>query len=68
MSTSSPDDNLWQAFVEAKQEMHRRQAEFYQHASDRESVLRAARGPTAGAWQQGTAFDFLNGFTSDVMP
>ncbi len=35
MSTPLSDDELWQAFIEAKREMHRRQADFYQKAHDR---------------------------------
>ena len=68
MSNPLPDQGLWDTFVEAKRQLHRRQAEFYQQASDRQAVLRAALDPGAGAWQQGTAFDFLTAFPSDVIP
>jgi hypothetical protein len=68
VSNPLPDQGLWDTFVEAKRELHRRQAEFYQQASDRQAVLRAALDPGAGAWQQGTAFDFLTAFPSDVIP
>jgi hypothetical protein len=65
LSTTSSDDDLWQAFVEAKQEMHRRQAEFYQNAQDRPEVLRAALAGGAGAWHQGAALDFLAALSAD---
>ncbi|MER5562069.1 hypothetical protein ABT071_26070 [Streptomyces sp. NPDC002506] len=68
MSTKPPDQELWDSFVEAKRELHRRQADFYQQASDRQAVLRAALAPERGAWQQGTAFDYLNAFHYDVIP
>jgi len=68
VSNPLPDQGLWDTFVEAKRQLHRRQAEFYQQASDRQAVLRAALDPRAGAWQQGTAFDFLTAFPSDVIP
>ncbi|MFJ3176597.1 hypothetical protein ACIPJK_38460 [Streptomyces roseus] len=65
MSTQPTDDDLWQAFVEAKQEMHRRQAEFYQHARNKPEILKAALAPRAGAWHQGAAFDFLSVLSDD---
>ncbi|MFE2330254.1 hypothetical protein ACFXD5_41205 [Streptomyces sp. NPDC059385] len=65
MSTQPTDDDLWQAFVEAKQEMHRRQAEFYQHARNKSETLKAALAPRAGAWHQGAAFDFLSELSDD---
>ena len=68
MSTSPSDDDLWQAFVEAKRELHRRQAAFYQQADDRQAVLRAALAPGASTWQQGAAFDYLKAFHLDVIP
>ncbi|MDV9187793.1 hypothetical protein R6L23_06130 [Streptomyces sp. SR27] len=65
MSTPPSDHDLWQAFVEAKREMHRRQAEFYQHAQDRPAVLKAALAGGAGAWDQGAALDFLAALSAD---
>ncbi|MET8537005.1 hypothetical protein ABZV67_35675 [Streptomyces sp. NPDC005065] len=65
MSTPPSDNDLWQSFVEAKREMHRRQAEFYQHAQDRSEVLKAALAAGAGAWDQGAAFDFLAALSAD---
>ncbi|MGW5129072.1 hypothetical protein ACWEQ7_34540 [Streptomyces sp. NPDC004069] len=65
MSTSPSDNDLWQAFVEAKREMHRRQAEFYQHAQDRPEILKAALAGGAGAWDQGAALDFLAALSAD---
>lgn len=67
MSTAPPDQELWNSFVEAKRELHRRQADFYQ-AGDRQAVLRAALAPEAGTWQQGTAFDYLRAFQHDAIP
>ncbi|MFM9700234.1 hypothetical protein [Streptomyces europaeiscabiei] len=66
MNTPPTDDDLWQAFVEAKREMHRRQAEFYQHAQDRPEILKAALAGRAGAWDQGAAFDFLAAIPVDA--
>lgn len=68
MSTTPPDQELWDAFVDAKRELHRRQADFYQQARDREAVLRAALGPGATTWQQATAFTYLKAFHHDVIP
>ncbi|MFB7600041.1 hypothetical protein [Streptomyces sp. NPDC056160] len=65
MSTPPSDNDLWQVFVEAKQEMHRRQANFYQHAQDRPEVLKAALAGGAGAWDQGAALDFLAALSAD---
>ncbi|MFV5998755.1 hypothetical protein ACNPQM_42110 [Streptomyces sp. NPDC056231] len=65
MSTQPSDHDLWQAFVEAKREMHRCQAEFYQHAHDRPKVLKAALAGGAGAWDQGAALDFLAALSAD---
>jgi hypothetical protein len=59
MSAPPSDSDLWQAFVEAKREMYRRQAEFYQNAGDRPEILKAALAAGAGAWHQRTALDFL---------
>jgi len=68
VSNPLPDQGLWDQFVEAKRQMHHWQAEFYQQTRDRQAVLRAALDPSAGVWQQGAAFDFLNSFTSEVIP
>ncbi|MFC8720011.1 hypothetical protein [Kitasatospora sp. NPDC057198] len=68
MTTTPPDQELWDSFVEAKRELHRRQADFYQQADDKQAVLRAALAPEAGAWQQGAAFDYLKAFHHDVIP
>lgn len=65
MSTPPSDRDLWQAFVEAKREMHRCQAEFYQHARDRPKVLKVALAGGAGAWNQGAALDFLAALSAD---
>lgn len=65
MSTPPSDHDLWNAFVEAKREMHRRQTEFYQHAQDRHEILRAALAGGAGAWDQGAALDFLAALPAD---
>lgn len=65
MSTPPSDQELWDAFVEAKREMHRRQAEFYQQAQDRPGILKAALAPRAGAWEQGAALDFLSAISDD---
>ncbi|MCE7009614.1 hypothetical protein LWC34_43420 [Kibdelosporangium philippinense] len=66
MSTSPSDQELWDAFVGTKREMHRRQAEFYQQATDKTAILRTALSPAAGAWHQGTALDFLSSFNHDT--
>jgi hypothetical protein len=63
MTAAPSDSDLWQAFVEAKRELHRRQAEFYQNARDRPMVLKAALA--AGAWHQRTALDFLAALSAD---
>ncbi|MEV6675147.1 hypothetical protein [Streptomyces sp. NPDC051162] len=65
MSTPTSDSDLWQAFVQAKQEMHRCQAEFYQNAQNRPEVLKAALAGGAGAWNQGAALDFLAALSAD---
>lgn len=65
MSTAPTDQELWDSFVEAKREMHRRQADFYQHAKDRPAVLKAALAGGAGAWDQGAALDFLAALSAD---
>jgi hypothetical protein len=64
MSTAASDDELWQAFVEAKREMHRCQADFYQNAQDRPEVLKAALA-SASNWHQGAALDFLTALPED---
>ncbi|MFD5268802.1 hypothetical protein [Streptomyces sp. NPDC058335] len=66
MSTPPSDDELWQAFVEAKREMHHRQADFHQRAHDRPAILKAALTAGAGPWQQGAALDFLAALPDDV--
>ncbi|WP_404870960.1 hypothetical protein ACI1MP_37545 (plasmid) [Kitasatospora griseola] len=68
MSTTPPDQELRDSFVEANRLLHRRQADFYQQTSDRQAALRAALAPEAGAWQQSTAFTYLKGFHHDVIP
>ncbi|MFF8592845.1 hypothetical protein ACF061_15635 [Streptomyces sp. NPDC015220] len=68
MSSTPRDQELWGACVEAERQLRRRQAAFYQQAGDREAVLRAALEPGAGAWQQGTALDYLQGFGGDAAP
>jgi hypothetical protein len=62
---TAPTDALWRAFVDAKQEMHRRQADFYHQAPDRPEILKAALAPGAGASDQGAALDFLSALSAD---
>ena len=66
MSTSPSDDELWRAFVEARQETIRRRADFYNTARDRPGILRAALTVGAGPWQRGAALDFLAALPDDV--
>ncbi|MFC8449310.1 hypothetical protein [Kitasatospora sp. NPDC057223] len=68
MNSPMTDQRIWDAFVEAKRRLHRRQAEFYQQAGDRQAVLRAALTPGADIGEQGAAFDFLKAFPGDVVP
>lgn len=65
MSIPPSDQELWDTFVEATREMHRRQAEFYQQAQDRPEILKAALAPGAGAWDQGAALDFVSAISAD---
>ncbi|MCY0932454.1 hypothetical protein OTB20_41220 [Streptomyces sp. H27-H1] len=66
MSTPLSDDELWKAFIKAKREMHRRQADFYQKAHDRPGLLKAALTAGAGSWQQSAALDFLAALPDDA--
>jgi hypothetical protein len=68
VTTAASDQQLWDAFVEAKRDMRRRQADFYQQAEDRLAVLRAALRPGANAWQLGAALEFLRDFPADRIP
>ncbi|MFB6839887.1 hypothetical protein [Streptomyces sp. NPDC056361] len=66
MSTPPSDDELWQAVVEAKREMHRRQADFHHKAGSRPDILKAALAAGSGPWQRGAALDFLTELSDDV--
>ncbi|MTE17531.1 hypothetical protein [Nocardia aurantiaca] len=57
------DQQLWDAFVEAQGELNRRQAEFYQNATNRTEILRAALNE--GGWQQATALGYLTSLSDD---
>ncbi|WP_149260555.1 hypothetical protein [Actinomadura sp. K4S16] len=63
MSTAPSDRELWEAFVQAERELHRRQAAFFQDVQDRLEILRAAL--TEGGWEQATALSFLGTFSGD---
>ncbi|MFF3558810.1 hypothetical protein ACFYXS_02030 [Streptomyces sp. NPDC002574] len=63
MSNPTSDNELWDAFVAAKRELHRCQADFYQNAQNRPGILKAAL--SGGPWQRGTALDFLRSFADD---
>ncbi|MET9686789.1 hypothetical protein [Streptomyces coeruleorubidus] len=65
MNSTPRDQELWDAFVKSKRELHRQQGAFCQRAGDREAVLRSALRPAVGAWQQGAA---LQTFGLDAAP
>jgi hypothetical protein len=58
------DDELWAAVVAARDELHRAEGDFYQHARSRRDVLARALG-TSGR-DQGAALQFLGGLSEDV--
>ncbi len=59
-----PDDEvLWAAVISAERELVRAQADFYQHADDRRSVLLSALN--GDPRQQGAALDFLQSLSDD---
>jgi hypothetical protein len=59
------DQELWAAVVEARRELHRVQADFYQNAHDRAEVLRAALAQRG--WDQTTALRYLDVFSDDTL-
>ncbi|MBF6543361.1 hypothetical protein [Nocardia brasiliensis] len=65
MSTPSPDQELWDAFVAAKRELNRRQADFYQNAKNRTEILKGALA--ADSWQRATALSYLATFSDDSL-
>ncbi|MFF4370524.1 hypothetical protein [Streptomyces sp. NPDC001594] len=58
------DEEFWQACVDAKEQLARRQSEFFQQATSKTQILDAAL--SAGGWQRGAALAFLAELNDDV--
>lgn len=64
VTTPSPDQELWDAFVAAKRELNRRQADF-RNAKNRPEILKVALAD--GKWEQATALSYLATFYDDSL-